>query len=260
MARRGPAAVVYRCTVSTQSGTWEQPASARCRRRCRCVFCTKGVSLVTPFPSTALSSPNRRDTHAWKWWRDARAARPRYQRDQRHRHRVFRGSAGTKRLAMAVEVISVPLARPWSAAVKVSSLTSTATELPFSYYSLPFCQPQGGGARGLPTPSFTVCSQAPVYHSHPSSRSLSLPLPPSCIPTPHPPPLLPPPGPAFSHHANAGFCSTPSPAPAPSLPPPPPTTHTRTRATLQANSQVVGGGPGRGSAQDGGEHRRAAHG
>jgi len=75
----------------------------------------------------------------------------------------FRGSSGTKRLA--VEVISVPLSRPWSAAVKVSSLTSTATELPFSYYSLPFCQPQGGGACSR-LPSLCAHS-APVYHSHP---------------------------------------------------------------------------------------------
>ena len=29
-------------------------------------------------------------------------------------------------------------------AVKVNSLTSTATELPYAYYTLPFCQPEDG--------------------------------------------------------------------------------------------------------------------
>ena len=28
--------------------------------------------------------------------------------------------------------------------VKVNSLTSIETEMPFSYYSLPFCKPEGG--------------------------------------------------------------------------------------------------------------------
>jgi hypothetical protein len=76
---------------------------------------------------------------------------------------TMKGSRSTRCLARPLLLVLVAACAPFNAGafylpgsfpqefvrnasigVKVSSLTSVQTELPFGYYSLPFCQPAGG--------------------------------------------------------------------------------------------------------------------